>query len=105
MLKTQALHGVGKLDVDAQVIGVEFQLIALKQAAILIDVHDQLGHLAVEFQFPMPIACRLALEIDAPGHRPFHSHALPAPIMPRKERRGPFAQICIIMPDKYPNDA
>ena len=68
MLEAQPLHGVGELDVDAQVVGVELELIALEQAGVLVDVHDQLGDVAVEFQLPVAVARGLGLEIDAFGH-------------------------------------
>ena len=70
VLEAQPLHGVGQLDVDAEVVGVELELIALEQAGVLVDVHDQLGDLAVELQLPVAIAGRLGLEIDACCHGP-----------------------------------
>ena len=48
VLEAQPLHGVGELDVDAQIVGVELQLVAVEQPGVLVDVHDQLGDLAIE---------------------------------------------------------
>ena len=70
VLEAQPLHGIGELDVDAQVVGVELQLIAVEQAGVLVDVHDQLGHLAVERELPVAIARRLGLKVDACWHAP-----------------------------------
>jgi hypothetical protein len=62
------LHGVAELDVDAKIIGIEFELVALEQARILVDIHDQLGHVAVELELPVAITRGLGLEIDAVCH-------------------------------------
>ena len=70
VLEAQPLHGIGELDVDAQVVGVEFQLVAVEQSGVLVDVHDQLGHLAIELELPVAIAPRLGLEVDACCHAP-----------------------------------
>ena len=64
MLEAQALHGVVKLDVDAEVVGVELQLVAVEQAAGGIDVHDQVRDRAVIAQTPMAVARRVGLEVD-----------------------------------------
>jgi hypothetical protein len=53
-----------------QVVGVELELIALEQSRVLVDVHDELGDLAVEGQLPMPVATGLGLKIDALCHGP-----------------------------------
>ena len=56
MLEAQPLQRVGELDIDAEIVGIELELVALEQAAVLVDVHGQLGDVAVEAQLPMPIA-------------------------------------------------
>ena len=68
MLEPQPLHGIGKLDVDAEIVGIELELIAVEQPGVLVDVHEELGDIAVEFQLPVAIARGLCLEIDAFGH-------------------------------------
>jgi hypothetical protein len=55
MLETQPLDHVGKLDVNAKVVGVELQLVALEQSALLVDIHEQRRDFAVELELPMPI--------------------------------------------------
>ena len=64
MLEAQPLDGVGQFDVDAEIVGVELQLVALEQRALLIDVHHERGDVAVDLEPPMAIARRLGLEID-----------------------------------------
>ena len=66
MFETQPLHRIGKLDIDAEIVGIQLELIAFEQAAILIDVHGQRRDLAVDIQLPMPVARRLGLKIDVP---------------------------------------
>ena len=41
MLEAQPLDRVGKLDIDAEVVGIELELVALEQRALLVDVHEQ----------------------------------------------------------------
>ena len=69
VLEAQPLHGVGKLDVDAEIVGIELELVAFEQPGVLVDVHDEVGDLAVECQLPVAIARGLGLEIDALGQR------------------------------------
>ena len=64
MLEAQPLDRVGELDVDAEVVGVELELVAFEQRALLVDVHQQGGDLAVDLELPVAILRRLGLEID-----------------------------------------
>ena len=59
---------VGKLDIDAEIVGVELQFIALEQAAGLVDIHEQHGDFAIILDAPMPIAARIGLEVDELAH-------------------------------------
>ena len=43
MLEAQPLHRVRKLDIDAEIVGIELELVALEQAAVLVDVHGQVA--------------------------------------------------------------
>ena len=43
VLEAQPLDRVGELDVDAEVVGVELELVALEQAALLVDVHESVA--------------------------------------------------------------
>ena len=67
MLEAQPLHRVGELDVDAEIVGIQLELITLEQAAILVDIHGQGRNLAIDIQLPVPVARRIGLEIDVPG--------------------------------------
>ena len=65
MLEAQPLDGVGEFDVDAEVVGVELELIAAEQAALLVNVHDQRRDLAIDAKLPVAIARGLGAVIDA----------------------------------------
>ena len=64
MLEAQPLHRVVELDIDAEVVGVELQFVAVEQSAGLIDIHDQIRDVAIALDAPMAVARRLGLEID-----------------------------------------
>jgi hypothetical protein len=53
VLEAQPLDGVGELDIDAEVVGVELELVALEQRRLLIDVHQQRRDVAVDLELPM----------------------------------------------------
>ena len=67
MLETQPLHRIREFDIDPEVVGIELELIAFEQPAILVDIHGQGGDLAVDVELPVPVARRLGLEIDGAG--------------------------------------
>src|SRR6185369_11505619 len=67
MLEAQPLHGVGQFDVDAKVVGIELELVAGAQPAILVDVHREKGDAILEGELPMPVAARLGAEVDGRG--------------------------------------
>ena len=64
MLEAQPLERIGELDIDAEIVGVELEVVALEQRALLVHVEEQGGDVAVDLQLPMAIAGRLGLEID-----------------------------------------
>src|SRR5476649_1395462 len=64
MLEAQALDHVGQLDVDAQVVGIELQLVAGPEAAILVHVHGEVGDTAFERELPVLVAAGLGPEVD-----------------------------------------
>ena len=67
MLETQALESVGEFDIDAEVVGIELELITLEQPGVLVDVERERRDLAIDGEFPVPIARRFGLKIDAHG--------------------------------------
>src|ERR1700681_1278548 len=64
MLEAQPLHGVGEFDVDAEIVGIQLELIALEQPGILVDIHGQRRDIACDVELPVPVARRIGLEID-----------------------------------------
>ena len=68
MLEAQPLHGIGKLDVDAEVVGIELQFVAVEETGGRIDVHREMGDLAFAGHPPVAVLGRVGLEIDALGH-------------------------------------
>ncbi len=59
MLEADALQSVVQLDIDAEVVGVELELVARPQAAVFVDVHGQRGHAAVDGETPVAIVFTL----------------------------------------------
>jgi hypothetical protein len=74
MLEAQPLHRVGEFDVDTQIIGIELELIAFEQSAILVDVHGQRRDVISNVELPMAVARRVGLEIDV--CRALRKHAI-----------------------------
>ena len=64
MLEADAVDRVGELDVDAEVVGVELELVAGADAAVLVEVGDQGGDRAVEDELPVAVAGGLGLVVD-----------------------------------------
>src|SRR4029079_15819168 len=64
VLEANALDGVGQLDVDAEVVGIELQLVVGRQPGVFLDVHRQRGDRAVEGQFPRPVDVGGSIEGD-----------------------------------------
>ena len=64
MLEAQPLHRVGQLDIDAEIVGIQLELIAFEQPAILVDIHGQRRDIAVDGELPVPVARRIGLKID-----------------------------------------
>ena len=62
MLEAQPLQRVGELDVDAEIVGIQLQQIAFEQAAILVHVHRERGDVAIDRQFPVPVARGIGLK-------------------------------------------
>src|SRR5258706_16169160 len=81
MLEAEPLHRVRQFDIDAKIVGIQLELIALEQPAILVDVHGERRDLAIDVQLPMPVARRIGLKIDMPGaiseDAIFTGHGLP----------------------------
>src|SRR3546814_20582437 len=63
MLEAQALHDIMQLDIDAEIVGIQLQLIARPQAAVFADVHRQRGGGAVDAEVPMLVLAGPGVEI------------------------------------------
>ena len=74
-LEADAVDGVVELDIDAEVIGIELELVAGPQARVLVEVGKQRRDRPVELELPVFVARRLGLIVDpvhgAPVHRQF----------------------------------
>ena len=46
MLKTDALDSVSEFDIDAEVVGVELEFVAVGERLVFLNVHRQGGHSA-----------------------------------------------------------
>ncbi len=74
MLEAKALHRVGELDVDPEVVRVELQGVPGREAAVGIDLHLERGDGAVDRETPVPVAVWVAFEVDHPVHLPTRAH-------------------------------
>ena len=64
VLEAQALHGVGELDIDTEIVRIELQFGARVEAASRIDIEGQGRDRAVDRQFPVAITRWVGAEID-----------------------------------------
>ena len=64
MLEADALHRVVQLDIDAEIIGIELELVAFPQPAVFIDIHGQGGDRPVAGERPVFIVFRTGFVMD-----------------------------------------
>ena len=64
VLKADAVDGVVQLDVHAQVVAIELELVAGAQAAVFIKVRFERGHRALKAQFPVVVLAGFGLVVD-----------------------------------------
>ena len=64
VLEAHAVQRIVQLDVDAEVIAVELELVAGLQAAVFGHVHRQRGDLSIEAQLPVFVARGLGTVVD-----------------------------------------
>ena len=67
--KPQPLHGVGELDVDTEIVGVELELVPGRKPAGFVDVELQRGDSAFGAQAPVTVAIRRSTHVDRPAVR------------------------------------
>ena len=68
VLEPDALQRVVQLDVDAEVVGVELEVVVVTQAAVGVDGHGQGGDGAVDVETPVAVPRRIGLEGDPRRH-------------------------------------
>jgi hypothetical protein len=87
MLEAQPLNGVGELEVDAEVVRVQLELIVGREARILAHVHRERCDRPVEGKLPVLVPIRVCLDLDGTCGRDFHKHEY-APVEPGRPARG-----------------
>ncbi len=58
MLESETLHGVRQLDIDSEIVRVQFEAVVVRKAAIFLNVHGQRRDRAVQAELPMTIPIR-----------------------------------------------
>ena len=89
MLETQPLDGIGEFDVNAEIVGIQFELVAFEQRALFIDVEKERRDIAVDLELPVPVAGRIGLEIDprsTVGQRTLGAWASAITAFPKRQR-------------------
>ncbi len=76
MLEADALQRVGELDVHAQVVRVELELVARADAAVLGHVHGERGDRTLEGELPVAVARGIRTKVD-PGRGFVHRYIMP----------------------------
>ena len=64
MLETDAVDSVIELDVDAEIVAVELELVAGTQARVLVEIGEQRRDRPVELELPVPVERRRGLIVD-----------------------------------------
>ena len=62
MLEAQPLQRIRELDVDAEIVGIELELVAGLDAALLVDIECQRRELAVDRKPPVHVAIGMRIE-------------------------------------------
>src|SRR5262249_45107773 len=92
MFEAQPLDGVVELDVDTEIVGIELELVAVGEAAGRIDIHNEIGDVAVLLDAPVAVARWLGLEVDG-GHG--LASTLGPALKPALMPLSPYALLCI----------
>ena len=67
MFEADALQGVVQFDIDAQIVGVQLQLVPGPDTPILFCIHNQGGDRSIEPELPVLVARRMSLKINELG--------------------------------------
>ena len=98
VFEAQPLDDVIELDIDAEVVGIELEFVAVHQAAVLVHIHGEGRDGAVEAELPVLVLVRLGPEVDHDGSKSFFL-PIPGPVMfdgggPGSQKRLNFAVFC-----------
>ena len=75
MFEADALDGIGKLDVDREVVRVELQPVIIAKPAVFLHVHPERRDRAVTGQLPVAVLRRVRFEDDRGNRRGLHEAA------------------------------
>ena len=64
MFKAQPLNRVGQLNVDAEIVRIEFKLVTVSQGLIFLHVHREPGNLRVDRQLPVFVVFGRSLKVN-----------------------------------------
>ena len=64
VFEADALNRIGQLDVDAEIIGIELQLVVGRETGVFAHVHRKRGDWAVERQFPVLVGLGACIKGD-----------------------------------------
>ena len=68
MLEAQPLDGVGELDIDAEIVGVELERVVAGDGALLVHVERERGDGPVDAEPPVAVVVRVRAEVDHRAH-------------------------------------
>jgi len=64
VFEPQALHGVVKFYINAEIVGIELQLIAREKARVLVDIEGKTRNTSVNRQFPVVVFVGTGPKVD-----------------------------------------
>ena len=64
VLEADAVERVGQLDIDAEIVGVELELVTGRETALFRHVELQRGDRPLGREFPMTVASGIGVEVD-----------------------------------------
>jgi hypothetical protein len=62
MLEAEALHSVGQLDINTEVIRVKLELVAFRERLVFLNIHRERGDSSGNLQLPVPVSIRRRLK-------------------------------------------
>src|SRR6185295_1553807 len=64
MLEAESLNRVCQFDIDAEIVRIELELIAISESLVFLDVHREPGHGSIDLEPPVFVLLRRCLEQD-----------------------------------------